>query len=203
MHSDTMRNWLIAVVMFIGGVTVAAAPSLPAAACSCVQATPTEQAELAELVAVGTITEHEEPAGATWTTDDATWTVQLAEIYKGSADTEIQVLSAMEGASCGWDHVRVGQEIVVFARADGTQWRSNLCDGSGPATAAITDELATALGAPTAVSQPPVISETPAEDSEEADDDGGLPARGVVGVVFLVAAAALLVVGAARSRRRT
>lgn len=197
-----MRNWLIAVAIFLGGVTVAATPALPAAACSCMQATPTEQAELADLVAVGTITDHEESADATRSDADATWTVQLAGIYKGRGDGEVEVLSAMSGAGCGWDHVRVGQEIVLFARADGTRWRSNLCDGSGSATKAITDELATALGEPTPVAQSPVVSDLPSEEAEQIDDDGGLPARGVVGIVFLVAAAALLVVGALRSRRR-
>ncbi|SDY77193.1 hypothetical protein [Tessaracoccus flavus] len=183
-----MRSWLIALVMVLSGVTLAVVPAAPAVACSCAVSSTAEYAERADLVAVGTITGREVPENATSSADDATWTVEIDKVYKGDATPTVPVLTALEGPSCGWDHVSSGQTIILFANLDGEDVRSDLCSGTGAFTPELDAELATLLGSPAA----------PTEAPAAAPDEGGLETRTVVGLALLIAAAVVLVAGAAR-----
>lgn len=183
-----MRSWLIALALLLGTVVLTVAPAQQAAACSCVSATTEEYADRADVVGVGTITAREDPADPTGSGDDATWTIDLDRVFKGSPGPRVEVASAVSGASCGWDHVQVGAAIILFATVDGDRLRSNLCDGTAQYSQETAAELATILGEPTPVTPPP------SAPVDQADGEGGFPvwvyapmAFGILLTVVLVA----------------
>ena len=203
-----MRSWLMVLLMFVGAAVVSVAtPAPPAAACSCAVMTMKEMADAADVVAIGTITDRAAPENATDSAADATWTIEVESAFKGEPSSTVQVLTADQGPSCGWDHVRVGERIALFSRIDGDALRSSLCDGSQRLTPELEAEMVASLGEPTPVapsSPSPSPSGDVADDGDaEADDEGGLTARGIVGLVLLVAAAGFLVAGALRQRSRS
>lgn len=150
-----VRAVLVAVALLAATLVVSWQQAPHAAACSCVQLTPTEQADMAGVVARGTVVAVERPARPTSSLEDATYTVALAEVWKGDPPATIQVLTAVDGASCGWEGIEEGMEIILFAQPDGAAWRSTLCDGSAPADDGVAAELSAHLGEPAAVAPSP------------------------------------------------
>jgi hypothetical protein len=71
-------------------------------------------------------------AGPISSADPDIFTFQVDEMLKGELGREVEVWSAMSGASCGLE-VRIGQEIGLFLSRDGDRWRSVLCWQVSPA----------------------------------------------------------------------
>ena len=143
-----VRAVLVSVALFAATLVVTWQQAPSAVACSCVALTPAEQADMADVVARGTVVTVSRPASPTSSLEDATYTVDLDEVWKGDPPGSVQVLTAVDGASCGWEGIEEGMEIILFAKADGAAWRSTLCDGSGPVDEGVAAELTAALGAP-------------------------------------------------------
>lgn len=150
-----VKAFLVVVAMLAATLVLSWQQAPRAAACSCVAMSPAEQAEMADVVARGTVVAVDRPARPSSSTDDATYTVQLTEAWKGDPPGTVDVLTAVDGASCGWEGIEEGMEIILFAQADGAAWRSSLCDGSGPVTDDLAEALTAALGEPTAVAPSP------------------------------------------------
>ena len=146
-----IKAFLVVVAMLASTLVVSWQQAPRAVACSCVALTPTEQADMAGVVARGTVVAVERPARPTSSLEDATYTVELTEAWKGDPPARVTILTAVDGASCGWEGIDAGMEIIVFAQPDGGAWRSNLCDGSAPADERVAAELTAYLGAPTAI----------------------------------------------------
>ncbi len=160
-------------------------------ACSCVQMTLEEHADSADLVARGTVVGVDRPANPSSSLDDATYTIALTQAWKGEPAGTVEVLSAVAGASCGWEGIEQGMEIILFAKADGSAWRSNLCDGSTPTDETITAALTVYLGAPAAVDPSPPKPDTAG---------GPLSDPAVAGIAVLVLSAAGIGIWFARRR---
>jgi len=171
-----VRAVLVAVALLAATLVVSWQQAPRAVACSCVALTPAEQADMAGVVARGTVVAVERPARPTSSLEDATYTVALAEVWKGDPPATIQVLTAVDGASCGWEGIEEGMEIIVFAKSEGGAWRSNLCDGSGPADDGVAAELSAHLGEPTAVAPSP---------ADEPSGGGGLADPRLAGIITL------------------
>ncbi|MBB1517189.1 hypothetical protein H5398_14630 [Tessaracoccus sp. MC1679] len=151
-----VKALLVVLAMLAATLMVSWQQAPRAVACSCVALTPAEQADMADVVARGTVVLVERPARPTSSLDDATYTVELTQAWKGDPPGTVEVLTAVDGASCGWEGIEEGMEIILFAQPDGAAWRSNLCSGSGPVTEGITADLTAHLGEPTPVEPSPV-----------------------------------------------
>ena len=79
--------------------------------------------------------------------DPVTYTFDVERAFKGDPSGTVPVLSAMDGASCGLEGVRVGQRYVVFASAGrgGDLWAS-LCGGTAPWSADLQADVVAATG---------------------------------------------------------
>ncbi|MHA6508098.1 hypothetical protein [Tessaracoccus sp. Y1736] len=150
-----IKALLVVVAMLATTLVVSWQQAPRAVACSCVALTPAEQADMADVVARGTVVLVERPARPTSSLDDATYTVELTQAWKGDPPGTVEVLTAVEGASCGWEGIEEGMEIILFAQPDGAAWRSNLCSGSGPADDGVEAELTADLGEPSPVEPSP------------------------------------------------
>ncbi len=51
---------------------------------------------------------------------------------KGAVPRNAQVHSVISGVSCGLSKMEVGERYTVFARLDGSDLHSGLCDGTSP-----------------------------------------------------------------------
>jgi hypothetical protein len=162
-------------------------------ACSCALSTTDEFVDLADVVVRGTIDD-------STVSDPVTYTVSVAETYKGEAAGTLEVLSAASGASCGLEHVRLGESYVVFAEDDGGRLWASLCGGTAPATPALVAEVeaATSPGAETSAPSGVPTAAPAGQAVASARGDGEPPAgrspwpwlTGIAGVGAVVAYAA-------------
>jgi hypothetical protein len=118
-------------VIVIGAAAAALCLGVESArACSCVQ--PNVPAMLAQSDAafIGTLVSRRPASprgpGPISSADPDIFTFHVDEAIKGELGREVEVWSAMTGASCGLE-VRLGQEIGLFLSRDGDRWRSGLC----------------------------------------------------------------------------
>ncbi len=189
-----IRVLALAVALLAASAVTSWAPAPVAWACSCVAMTTEEYADSADVVARGTVTAVESPADPGSSADDALYTLRIDEVWKGRVTTPATVLSAVDGASCGWEGIEEAMEIVLFGRYDGDDLRSNLCDGSGPADADVTQAIAEHLGD----SRPALPAEV-LDQQDEPQGDGEWSPWLVAGIVIAMIGA---VAGAALAARR-
>lgn len=144
-------SWLLAIPMV---VTV----SSTACACSCVAMSVPEQVDRADLVAVGEVrrvTKRSEPWQ--YVSRHLELEVALTRVHKGPSDSLVTVRTYDQSASCGIEP-EVGQEILLFARADDGAWGTNICDGTGALTDQRVAQVVRVAGPGTAVTPPPARS---------------------------------------------
>lgn len=117
----------LAVWFLIAALTVLAVPAERAAACSCAGLTTQEAKDFSDAVFRGTVTEIKKPWMSKGTGDLAKITLQVEEVWKGSAVQEIVVSSALSEASCGVEF-REGESYLVFAKSDGGRLTTTICN---------------------------------------------------------------------------
>lgn len=117
----------LAVWFLIAALTVLAVPAERAAACSCAGLTTQEAKDFSDEVFRGTVTEIKKPWMSKGTGDLAKITLQVEEVWKGSAVQEIVVSSALSEASCGVEF-REGESYLVFAKSDGGRLTTTICN---------------------------------------------------------------------------
>lgn len=107
-------------------------------ACSCMQSTPEEQMERADIVFTGRVIDQKMKAaetqpfgGRTW----VQWTFEVESDQKGAVSEQITVESASNSAACGINF-QMGERYQVFANQNNTALRASLCSG----TRAVIDE---------------------------------------------------------------
>lgn len=181
-------TWLTLALLLAGlsGVSWLQAPK--AVACSCAISTPAEQAEWAELVASGTVTDVTAPVNPTSSVDPLTFTVELDRVWKGSPAASVTVSTASSSASCGFDSLEQGTQLILFAGhmdmigqpIEG--WGTNLCSGTGQLDQRVAGELTSLLGEPAPPPTPEPVPTAPV-------GQGGI---GLLPPLALTAGAALL-----------
>ena len=97
------------------GVLLGLGGSGVAQACSCVGFTDDEAFDAADVVFVGSVVGVDDPGMVGSSLDPKRYTVQVSEVYKGEASERQDVVTAVEGASCGAD--LGGGPWLVFGRA--------------------------------------------------------------------------------------
>jgi hypothetical protein len=122
-------------VIGVAAVGLILAPVTPACACSCVGETrPEELAEGAAIVFVGIVHDIDAPFQLLQgSADPVTVRFDVTEVHKGDVPERISVVTARDGASCGYPF-RAGGQYLVFAQLDGsgstTHLTTGLCAGN-------------------------------------------------------------------------
>ena len=128
-HRSLARFLIIAAVasatVFVGSGT--------ALACSCLA--PNAEALLASSdgAFVGTLLERPQPpVGVEFSSGDPAPSVfQIEESYKGELRSPITVISAISGATCGFE-LSEGDTASIFVNRSGDHWEGGLCSTMGP-----------------------------------------------------------------------
>jgi hypothetical protein len=131
-----IARWLLLSFVSLVGVGVPVLLAPPAAACSCVAATPAEHLARADAVFLGTVTERRVPDSGS-SAAPAVYVVEVSRVYKGRVAATQEVVTAVSGASCGLELPARGQALFFASRrptADGDlrpgQLAGSLCDGT-------------------------------------------------------------------------
>ena len=138
-------------------------PSAPAWACSCVQMTPAQATEVADVVLRGTLTEIEMPSRVQLLQSSqapARYTFDVAEVYKGQARETTEVRSVTSSASCGIEGLLPGREYVLFTQVKGEQLWMGLCGGSDLAASGLVADVEQVTGPGRPPVPPGLIDET-------------------------------------------
>jgi hypothetical protein len=124
--------------MFAALLLVVGPAADPAFACDCSAPTDANAFEQSDAVFVGQLAGYEPPPARAVmsSTDPATWTFEVSEVYKGEVASIQEVVSEVSGASCGLEIPREG-EFLVFAADEGFemavgdgQYYAGLCGGT-------------------------------------------------------------------------
>ena len=140
----TMRSLLVVLSVALGLVVFG--PST-AYACSCVQSSPRDFFDRADVVVEGTVTDAD---GSGLTGAGTTrYLVEVDGVFKGEATERLTFGSASSSAACGLEGVEVDKRTVFFLSwSDGEEWEpdtalvANSCGGTGQVTAAQAARLA-------------------------------------------------------------
>lgn len=166
----TVRLILAGALAALSLVLVTAGPSF---ACSCANAGTQEYVDGATAVFTGTVTDTEPPPKRPVMSsgDPVTYTFDVDRWFKGGDADPVPVLSAVSGASCGLEGVRVGRRYVVFAaesKRDGGDLWASLCGGTAPWSAVLEADVVAATGP--GVESPPSVAPAGAGTPDVAGD---------------------------------
>jgi hypothetical protein len=143
-----MRSLRIALAALLLGAGLTLLGGAPAFACSCVAQKPAQQAEEADVVFAGTLTDIDEPRRlpVVSSADETRYTFDVDAVYAGDVAPVAVVGSAWSGASCGLEGMTVGERYVVIAYREGKGLGATLCGGTGPASPRLEGQVSNALG---------------------------------------------------------
>ena len=150
------------VAVLVGAVVWLAGPAAgPAHACSCFASSEEALFDTADAVFRGELVGYQAPPvqPVMSSTDPATWTFAVTEVYKGEVAPTQPVLSSVSGASCGLELPHAGEFYVFVSRRDlmgqptPDQYQANLCGGTRSTSAG--PLAVAALQPPTTVTTPP------------------------------------------------
>ncbi|MEV4414983.1 hypothetical protein [Catellatospora sp. NPDC049609] len=119
------RVWGYLAALVVMSSALVLGPSSPACACSCAEPDPVENAAWADLVFVGVVVDLDRPVFSTSSGDLMTARLTVERVDKGSAAGHVDVRTAIEGPSCGFDFVE-GNRYLIYSR-DG---QTSLCAGN-------------------------------------------------------------------------
>ena len=103
-------------------------------ACSCVAGSAEEYVDRADVVVSGRFVARDQPGRIVSSLDPVTYTVEVDRVHKGTASAELEVLTAVSGASCGLEGVALDRHYLVYATYEGAELWVGLCGGTASAT---------------------------------------------------------------------
>lgn len=169
----------------------------PAFACTCVRDGLAAQAERADVVLSGTLTEvRRESGGDRPRLGRLTYVVDVDRAYQGAVTREtVRITSSANAAACGLGKLETDRRYVFFATARGSALSTNRCSGTGPATSALVDRVRALLGAGRAIGvtapepDPPVATTVddspPPEFGRTAAPGAALAIIGLLGLLVV------------------
>jgi len=212
--------------LMVTGFVVVGPGAGPAWGCSCATGSDADAFARAHAVFVGEVVDYGPPpqGDVMSSADPATWTFEVSGVYKGEVTSTQEVVSEVDGASCGLEIPQRG-EFVVFATKGGFaiesgegQYYAGLCGGTRSTSAGPLDVEVT-MSAPIEVEASPTSQEAPTTSAEPAsgtasgeggvaapagasdEDDSGMAVALVIGLVAGAAVlAALLTAAIVRGR---
>ena len=111
-------------------------------ACSCAVSQLPDHAAWADVVFTGTLTEIDLPPERRVMSsgEKVDYTFAVDAVHQGEVRATAVVTSAVSGASCGLEGLKVDRAYVVFATGDPARFEANLCGGTAPAGAGLLDD---------------------------------------------------------------
>ncbi|MEV0455567.1 hypothetical protein [Catellatospora methionotrophica] len=119
------RVWGHVAALLVLTSVLVVGPSGTACACSCAEPNTAENTAWADLVFVGVVVDVDRPAFSMSSGDLMTARLTVEQVRKGSATGHVEVKTAIEGPSCGFDFVE-GSRYLIYSR-DG---QTSLCSGN-------------------------------------------------------------------------
>lgn len=177
-----MRALRLLLAGVLGALSLVVLGAPPSFACSCANVSTPEYVDGADAVFTGTVVDKQPPPKrpVMSSTDPVTYTLDVERTFKGDLSDPLPVLSAVSGASCGLEGVRVGGRYVVFAAQGrgGALWAS-LCGGTAPWSADLEADVVAAAGPGAApVAEPAEPAEPAASPDDMAAGTETRPAEG-------------------------
>jgi hypothetical protein len=146
-----------------------------------------DRVSAAEVVFVGTPTKGDKPqGGAVSSADPVRWTFDVDAVHKGDVTRTVDVISALDSASCGIPF-EVGRPYLVFGVLDDEAVTAGLCGGTERLDQIPVDDLAS-LGSGTAPA-----AESPDRAGAFSATSSGLLVAGIALIAALVLGLVLVV----------
>lgn len=186
----SISRLLALLLLACASVSAIGAPA-SAAPPACLKRVPplNQQTIRADAVFVGVLGEPATKGG------NVTYTVDVADIYKGDVGEEATVSTPAKAKDCGLPDLAVGAEYVVFGTADGDQFTTTADSGTARATPAHVAQVEQLLGPPRSPTPPETVEAEMTMVAEEAPTLQRLVAPGfalvLVGLLGLVLVSAL------------
>jgi hypothetical protein len=166
-----MKAIRLALAVLMGGSGLVLGVAEPAFACSCASASTGEYVRYADVIVTGTLIDMQDPPQQPImsSTDPITYTVAVDRTFKGEPNSEIEFTSAMSGASCGLEGMRVDRNYTFFLNTSGGGLTANLCGGTTSARDGLERQITQSTGPPamSAGFTPPTA--TPVADGADED----------------------------------
>ncbi|MBV1852240.1 hypothetical protein [Catellatospora tritici] len=118
------KLWATLAVVLSTASLLVLGPTTTACACSCADFKPAESLDWADLAFTGVVVDIDRPL-LNDGSGDLTATLKVESVVKGQATGEVEVKTAVEGPSCGFDFVE-GNRYFVYSR----EGRTDLCIGN-------------------------------------------------------------------------
>lgn len=188
---DAVISRLLALLLLAcAGVAAVGAPASAAPPACLKQVPPLNQQTIrADAVFVGTLGEPATRGGV------VTYTVDVADIYKGDVGEEAAVSTPATVKDCGLPDLTVGADYVMFGSTDGDGFTTTADSGTARATAAYVADVERLLGPPKSPTPPEPVEATLTMVADEAPTLQRLVAPGfalvLVGLLGLVLVRAL------------
>ena len=131
-HADAMDNrGVVPFFLLAFAVSLLASGSVRIAyACSCASLSPSQQAQMADVVFLGTVTSINVPSGPQINSDSPEQvTFDVSSVQKGSLGQTTVVSTSMSQGTCGYPF-QVGSQYIVYAQSGGGQLATGLCAGT-------------------------------------------------------------------------
>ena len=184
-----MTRLLALLLLVCAGVCGIGAPASAAPACLKKVPALDQQTIRADAVFVGTLGEPATKGGV------VTYTVDVADIYKGDVGEEATVSTPAKAKDCGLPDLTVGADYVIFGIAHGDGFTTTADSGTARATDAFVGHVEDLLGPPRSPTPPEPVEATLTMVAEEAPTLQRLVAPGfalvLVGLLGLVLVSAL------------
>lgn len=156
-----MRLLLLGVLGLLGSLLVVTGAAGPAAACSCISATPAQQVRRADVVVTGVLVGIGEPSSGrvVSSSDLVAYRVAVESTYKGEPQDEVVFTSPMSGASCGLESMEVDRRYTFFLTRvepgvsrfldlEPSDLVGGLCSGTRPSREAVDPRVTELTGPP-------------------------------------------------------
>lgn len=181
----------------VAGMLMVLAPGT-ASACSCGISPLADRVSAADVVFVGTPTKGVKPEGdAVSSADPVRWTFDVESVHKGDVTQTVDVISALDSASCGIPF-EIDRPYLVFGVLNDETITAGLCGGTERLDQILAQDLAS-LGSSTSSA---VQGSSGKNTSDPAATSSG-SSSGLVLVGVALAAAAVLGLGVVVLRRRS
>jgi hypothetical protein len=195
-----MRAIRLTLAVLLGGGVLVFVVAGPAFACSCAVVSTKGYVGYADVIVTGTLIDMKDPPQQPIMSsgDPITYTVEVDRTFKGQPSGEVKFTSAMSGASCGLEGMKLDRRYTFFLNTGGDGLTASLCGGTASANHGLETQIIRWTGPPATSTDvaPPAPSRVPDSADEDSPAQSAVPlwivATAGGGIAVLAAAGTLL-----------